>query len=271
MATNNAINTDTNSFCETANNLSDVATPATARLNLYIPLAVNTATVLSATDYGKEVVCTGASSYALTLPTVSSNANKFIDIFCQTTSNALVTVTPASGTISGQSTVVLGTGDGIRIQNDGTNWWILNHWLQPVSFLATLSANQSIPTGGGGTTIAWDGTTFNVGGFFNTGTGVFTPLLPGKYHIEQVIIFATSATGHGERNYILKTGANASVVSNSLASTFAASMTNTVLVSLNGSTDNVSGLAFQTTGGNLDLLSTTNGPSIMSGFRASLF
>ena len=37
MATNNAINTNTNSFCKTANNLSDVASAATSRNNLVLP------------------------------------------------------------------------------------------------------------------------------------------------------------------------------------------------------------------------------------------
>lgn len=273
MATNNSINNPGNSFLTPANNLSDVSTPATARLNLFVPLSVATATVLPATAYGKEVICTGASSYALTLPTVTSNSNKFIDIFSQTTSNAIVTITPASGTIAGQTTLRIGTGDGVRIMNDGTNWWVLNQWLQPVDFRATLSAVQSIPNNSA-TKITYDGTTFNVGGFFDTATNNrFTPLLPGKYLFNHAMNFATvAASSFLEAAFIYINGAS---VIQSYKTLTINSQQETLLVSLiynmNGSTDFAEGYCYQASGGALNAAATSSTVTSFSGFRISLF
>lgn len=269
MATNNAINTDTNSFCETANNLSDVATPATARLNLYVPTAVNSATILTASDYGKEVICTGAAAYSLTLPTVTSNANKFIDIYCQTTSNALVTVTPASGTISGQSTIVLGSGDGIRVQNDGTNWWVLNVWLQPCWFRISRSGTQTI-NNNTDTVIQYDSVS-QVGGFYNSGTFRFTPLLPGLYEFSNTSVYNSEAFAFSAQESsiffnLVKTTRNVFAVP---ASSIFWVTTTELARSMNGSTDYIEFSTRQQNGGAAN--ATLNASVYARGRRASLF
>lgn len=274
MATNNAINNPGNSFLTPANNLSDVSTPATARLNLFIPRSVSGATILTASDYGKEVICTGSSAYALTLPTVTSNANKFIDIFSQTTSNAIVTITPASGTIAGQATIAIGSGDGVRIMNDGTNWWVLNTWLQPVNFRATLSAVQSIADNSI-TKVNYDGTTFNIGGFFDTATNHrFTPLMPGKYSLYHAINFAQKAANPVlEAAYIYINNAQQSVGQVYLTANNAQfSITASLLLSMNGSTDYAEGFCYQSSGAtNLNLNASTGNSTIFCGYRISLF
>lgn len=274
MATNNAINTDTNSFCKTANNLSDVATPAAARLNLFVPLSVTTTTVLTADDYGKEVVCTGSSSYALTLPTVTSNANKFIDIFSQTTSNALITITPASGTIAGQSTLIIGTGDGVRIMNDGTNWFVLNCWLQPASFYATLSADQTVANSTA-TRVNYNGVSFDIGSFFDTVTNHrYNPKLPGKYTFTNHIGFKPSAaTNLTVQNGVQKNGTGIVTAYNILSTAnLQYSFPATVITGMNGTTDYVEGIGFQNSGGNLDIFATASFiTTFMVGSRLSLF
>jgi len=243
--------------------------------NLNFPniTSVNTGTVLTASAYGTEVICTGAAAYALTLPTVTSNANKFIDIFSQTTSHAIVTITPASGTIAGQSTLAIGSGDGVRIMNDGTNWWVLNTWLQPVNFSIALSAPQTIATTTL-TTVVYDTAIFDIGSFFNTGTGIYTPLMPGKYHITQNTAFvATTAT-----NFILASTIvnNASVAVQSVAVVQTANVILTlnpsIIRSLNGSTDTIIGKVEQTSGSNLNITATaTDSTNRIFGLRLSLF
>lgn len=274
MTTNNAINNPGNSFLTPANNLSDVSTPETARLNLFVPLSVTASTILPATAYGKEVICTGSSAYALTLPTVTSNSNKFIDIFSQTTSGAIVTITPASGTIAGQSTLAIGSGDGVRIMNDGTNWWVLNQWLQPAVFRVTRSTTQSIPTGSI-TKIAYDTVAFDTGSFFDIVTNHrYRPLLPGKYFFYQNITFDTVAS-----NPVVEAGyieINGSILVQGLKTLTINSQQENIDISaiyiMNGSTDFMEGFCFQASGGNLDIQATaTNNTTSLTGNRISLF
>jgi hypothetical protein len=274
MATNNSINNPGNSFLTPANNLSDVSTPATARLNLFVPLSVNTGTVLTATAYGKEVICTGAAAYALTLPTVTSNANKFIDVFSQTTSGAIVTITPASGTIAGQSTLPIGSGDGVRIMNDGTNWWVLNTWLQPTSFRATLSAVQSIADNSF-TKVTYDGTQFNIGSFFDTATNNrYTPLLPGKYMFHHSAMFAGKAASPVvESSAIYKNGSLAIVAQTTInVNSQQISTQCSLLTAMNGSTDFIEGFVYQSSGAtNLNLTASSGNVTFLQGSRISLF
>ena len=90
----------------------------------YNQIAVATTTTLTASAFGSQVLAIGSSAYALTLPTVTGNSGKFIDFQILTTSFALVTLTPASGTIQLQTTFILGSGESCRLYCDGTNWWV---------------------------------------------------------------------------------------------------------------------------------------------------
>ena len=240
-------------------------------LNFNNVTAINTTTILSASAYGTEVICTGASAYTVTLPTVTNNANKFIDIYSQTTSNALLTIAPASGTIAGQTNLIIGSGDGVRVMNDGTNWWVLNTWLQPASFFATLSTTQSI-SNNTTTTIAYNGVNFDVGSFFNTSTHAYVPLYPGKYQISQSVDFASSASGTGTRNAIEKNASIFTQTYTTFASASPWSYVNSAIVPMNGSTDSITGVTFQNSGSSLNLNATaTNVATFLTGIRVSLF
>lgn len=84
-----------------------------------------TYTVL-ASDRGKLVSLNNASGVAVSVPAATSGA--FTAGYTTLLQNAggfgNVTITPSSGTIGGQSSIILAPGNGIRIISDGTNWRI---------------------------------------------------------------------------------------------------------------------------------------------------
>ena len=238
--------------------------------NQFSPLSVNTTTVLTSVALGREVICTGASSYVLTLPAVA--ANLYFDIFSQTTSSAIVTITPASGTIAGQTTLPIGSGDGVRIMSDGTNWWVLNHWLQPASFSATKSGTTACASGST-VTIKFDTKVFDIGTFFNTSTYTYTPLLPGKYIFQASGAFASNAgTNYTSKLFMNQSGTivdqNVQVLS---AGTLVVQYRVVQVLQMNGSTDYVLVSAFQSSGSSVNIDASSSDTGTFQGTRISLF
>jgi len=139
---------------------------------------ISTTTTLTASDYGNLIICTGSSAYTVTLPAASSP--RMIQFSFQTSSNALITLAPASGTIAGQSTVVYGSNEGCTIESDGSNWYIVQHYLQPVSFSVYLAGAQTITTSAA-QIINFDTKNFDIGSFFSTSNHNYIPLYTGKY------------------------------------------------------------------------------------------
>ena len=191
-----------------ANNLSDVANSQTSLANLqkggYNQIAITTTTTLTGTALGSQVLCTGSSAYAVTLPTMA--ANTFIDFNILTTSNPLVTLTPPSGTIQLQSTFILGAGESCRVYSDGTNYWIENLNLMPVGCSVYQASGQNGITTA--TKIALNTVSFDIGTFFDYTTNYrYTPLYPGLYQFN----LAGSWNGDGSHDavcvyYIYKNG-----------------------------------------------------------------
>jgi hypothetical protein len=236
----------------------------------FSPLSVSTTAVLTSIALGREVICTGASSYVLTLPAVASDL--YFDIFSQTTSNALVTITPASGTIAGQSTLVIGSGDGVRVVSDGTNWWVLQNWLQPASFSATKSTTTTI-TNGGTVTVKFDTKVFDIGTFYSTSAYTYTPLLPGKYVFQASSAFASNAgTNYSSKLYINQSGTivdqNVQFLS---VGTFVIQDRLSQVLQMNGSTDYVLVSAFQNSGSSVNIDASSGDLGTFQGTRVSLF
>jgi hypothetical protein len=140
--------------------------------------AVTTTATLPSSAYGKIVSCTGSSSYIVTLP--AQSAGKIIQFAVDTTSNALVEVLPASGTINGQSSLSYGSGEGCTIYSDGTNCFTIADTLQPVFSNCNNSSNISV-TNSSLTKIGFNNTNIDQGGFWNTSQNKYEPLYPGNY------------------------------------------------------------------------------------------
>jgi hypothetical protein len=79
-------------------------------------------TILSS-DRAKVVTFTNASNIAVTLP--QADSSDFQDgwyAYIKNAGNSLLTVTPTTSTIDGQSSLVIGTGQSYMIVSDGTNY-----------------------------------------------------------------------------------------------------------------------------------------------------
>lgn len=229
--------------------------------------SVTTTTTLTASAFSSMIVCTGASSYAVTLPSVTSNANKIIDFIVLTTSNALVTLTPASGTIDSQSTMVFGKNESGRLFCDGTNWVVMQKKIEKPAFRATIANNQSIPNDTL-TKMNFDTIIRDTHGFFDTTNHRYVPKLPGTYcFITQGLLLnipnnstVMSSTIYKNGSYDLlnqfvgnvSTGASANVQS---------------ILQMNGTTDYVEGYVYQKSGAGSLTLNNDPGETIIEGFR----
>ncbi len=264
-------------FLLKANNLSDVASVPSSNINLVSVLAINAITNIGNADWGKHVICTGSSPYSVTF-TGSHTANQWIRISCQTTSNAIVSVLSAiGGTINGQSTIFLGSGDSITVWDDGTNYWIGEQFLQPVDFSSYLNNNQSIPNITD-TVITFNTIPRNIGGFM-ANTGRFTPLVPGLYDLSWNAIYLAGPTGIST---VTRVKLNGTPVSTQHLSTIAfvpttaaqhSSLAGSIRQYMNGTTDYIEVYAFQNSGASLNIQGDaipTNTTSFY-GHRVSLF
>jgi hypothetical protein len=236
----------------------------------FSPHTINTTASLSSSVIGQEVICTGSSAYTITLPAVA--ANLYFDVFCQTTSHAIVTLSPASGTIAGQTNIALGSGDGVRIMSDGTNWWVLQNWLQPASFSATKSTTTAI-TSAGIVTIKFDTKSSDIGGFYDTSTYTYTPLLPGIYNFTANSAFASNAgTNYTSKIFLNQSGTIVSQDVQFLSSgTFVFQNIVNQVLSMNGSTDYILISATQNSGSSVNINSTGTDLGTFQGTRIALF
>lgn len=259
-------------FLQVTNNLSDVASVPTSRTNLglgtgsnvtfnslttpmFSEVTVNTTTTLTAANFGKNIVCVGAASYTITLPTPVGNAGKYIDFTFLPTANALVTLLPPSGTIDGQPSLIYGANEGCTLRSDGTNYSVIWQKLQPVNFMATQTIAQTIPNTGN-IVVVFDTVNFDIGNFFNTGTNTYTPLYPGKYLFSACIFYVSSSpdTFFGLLGQLYKNGILA--VDTSFFVTHLLMQPNLSPTSaptfMNGTTDSMNFQTFQDSTGSLD-------------------
>lgn len=222
------------------------------------PQNISGVTTLTASSFGKNVVCTGSSAYAVTLPSVTNNATKYIQFTFNTTSFALVTLTPASGTIDGQSTLVYGSNEACTIYTDGTNWITLNKKLIPITFSATTNATQSIANNTATTLTKFGTINFDANSFYTASTGTYLPLYPGKYVMGASVTFA-SATWTGGGYIQITTGAGVvaqvqhfPLTGGASADTFSVNLVR----NFDGSASFFTVQALQTTGGALNVQSS---------------
>lgn len=233
----------------------------------YSNRSISTTTTLTASDFGTLVVAGGSSAYTITLPSVTNNGGRFIDLVFNTTSNALVTLLPASGTISGQSSVVYGSNEGCRIVTDGTNWFVAHQSLQPVSFGVYLSGGQTLTTAAA-QIVTFDTKNFDIGTFFNTTNHNYIPLYPGKYKFQYMLQWGAVTTQTMTAGVYL----NGSVQRNtfkSLTNGYTDGTEGFAIVQLNGSTDTIDVRASINVSNNA--LGTGSSATYLSGFRISNF
>lgn len=258
-------------YLKPANNLSDVVSLPIANRNLVSLNVINAVTNIGGANFGQKIVCQGASPYTLSIVD-HVGVNKWIDIYVQTTSNAIVTLAAVSGNFNGQATILLGSGDAIRVFDDGTNYWVVAINLQPANFLAYRSTNQAIVTA---TTsvVVFDTKVFDIGTFFNTSTGKYTPLLPGKYEFFTSMDFSVLNPATFVQVGVRKSGSSTLVGESTMMVTGSPSTMSgyaAYMASMNGSTDYIEGICVHNAGANRNCIGSQPDTYIY-GKRVSLF
>jgi len=231
----------------------------------YNQIFVSGNTALTSTAYGKQIVCSGAVNHTVTLP--SPVAGSYVDFQILTSSYALYTISPISGTIQGQAFIALGAGESCRLYSDGSNWWIENLVLQPVNMSYNLTNAQSVVTAAN-PPIQFNQLLFDANGFYNTSTYQFLPRYPGIYSITGAVNSTTSVTGHIHA-MISKNGSV--VYDNEVPNLqlFPSSMV-TGSISMNGINDYAQILCGQSSGSNIAL--STDGTTVyFTASRIGLF
>lgn len=242
---NSGLNVGQETFAQVSNNLSDLQSVSVAYSNLVgalITTAAATAAVINidATHWGRTVLCTGAAG-TTTINLTVNTANKFLTIQNNTIATKMV-ITPSSGKINSFNTVSLGYGDAITLRADGTNFWITNQSLQMVSASVYKAADQSVAAGSA-VLVNLDTASWDIGSYFNTTSHVYTPTMPGLYLVNASSDLSTGLAGAVAtfQGIINKNGSSAATYKQQgilVGGEQAVSLS--TLVSLNGSTDNVS-------------------------------
>lgn len=221
-------------------NLNDLSyTISAAGASAQTVKTISSVTTLQTADYGSLVVCTGSSAYTVTLP--SQSAGKIIDFAINTTSNALITILPASGTINGQASLLYGSNEGCTVYSDGTNCQTIKDTLVPVYSKIHNNGSVSLPNNTH-TLLTFNTIDTDQGSFWNTSTNIYTPLYAGKYDVTvAMFVNGTYSAGDSLKFEVVVSGsilyAQQISVPASAGSTF---LVGTITVPfLNGSTDTI--------------------------------
>lgn len=178
-------------FLQVSENLSDVESASASLQNIQIGALFNATpadnvVTLLPNNFGAICQISNGANTSVFIPDGIVGFITIRFIGAGLNSGFICTIASSGGyLIAGQSSLILGSGDGVSLFSDGANWWIQDLYLQPVNFNASLSASvtlvDSTPT-----VILFDTVNFQVGNtFYNTGTGIFTPTgYPGKYTIQ---------------------------------------------------------------------------------------
>jgi hypothetical protein len=123
---------------------SAITTTGTVRGAHLVNAQTGTTYTYQTGDRGKLVSHSNASAIAGTLPQASASfpSGWFVDV--QNTGAGTLTITPTTSTIDGVSSIVLVTGQGVRIYSDGTNYFSMRGGSGTQAFFSsvqTLTAN----------------------------------------------------------------------------------------------------------------------------------
>jgi len=131
---------------------------------------------------------------------------------------------------------------------DGTVFRLLNTNVYP-AFLASMSGDQ-VPTSTVLTTVEFDTEAFDIGGYFNNGTYIFTPLVVGKYYVTCNLHFVSDAVFSADLN-ISKNGTAVKRISQASLPAGQIGFSISAILEMNGTTDTIEIEAQITSGGTI--------------------
>ena len=236
--------------------------------NLLPPLVITSGTTLTSAAFGKTIICKGSSAYTINLPAGASGA--FINFIFDTTSFALVTLNPLSGTIDGQSSLTYGSNEGCGIYNDGTHWITFSQKIQPINALGSTSLSTTVAPSMD-VQIQFNIANYDPYSFLNTSTYNYTPKYPGVYQAKLFARFDANPA-NADATILGKIHLNGSTEAVGRYP-MGGKNTSTVIEDLlicDGSTDYISFFINQDDGGSLDILASENS-TFFNITRISLF
>lgn len=102
---------------------------------------------MTASDFGKSHVCSGAANYSVTLPSPVNQAGSLIQVRMSPTLTGLVTILPhAAETIDGAASRIMWAGESAILLCDGTNWAKVAGKSRAMVGALTQAVSQNVPT-----------------------------------------------------------------------------------------------------------------------------
>lgn len=143
--------------------------------------SISSITTLTIADLDSTIYCTGSSSYTITLPAASVGTNRNINFIFMQNSGVIISIAPPTGTVAGQTSILYVANEGSTLSTNGSSWFISSQSLVPVNCSYGLATTPGATTGT--RTVLFDTKQVDINNFYNTGTGVFAPLIPGNYAV----------------------------------------------------------------------------------------
>lgn len=152
-------------------------------------IVVGTTTTLTAAQLGSIIWCQNSGNITINLPPSASATavDQGFEFVFDCNPGTFVTISPHVGdTIYGvaSSSYIFAIGEGVTLVTDTIGTWIPSSIsLQPVNIKLALALSAIYS----GTPILWDTTVSKTNMTYNAGTGVITPLFPGRYAINATV------------------------------------------------------------------------------------
>lgn len=159
---------------------------------------ITISTVLTSADFGTTILCENGGNITVTLPLGSSGTNKFIYFRINTGQQIFVTINTQGGdSIAGVGTSIkFGLSESAEFMCQGTNTWLMTDFsLAQVNFQASLNGTYSTASA---TNIIWDTVLAQNNIVYNAGSGIITPIFPGRYETSVQFLAPTNGSSYSQ-------------------------------------------------------------------------
>jgi hypothetical protein len=185
------------------------------------------ATTLTSSDFNKLIICNppggGAASYNVTLPAVSGNAGKTLEIkVARSFGNTFILrlVTNGAELIEGLDDYPMAAGESIQLYCDGTTWHKIGGFTRNITALMQNTASQTAASGVN-TKVVFGQAAINHMGMGNTSTSELTIKRTGLYNVSFLVILELDDYAIWQSASLKKNGADLRMTYGGLTSNIA--------------------------------------------------